>query len=78
MTRILIVEDEALIAMLLEEMLVDRGYTVAGHGASLSAACELARTLEIDAAILDVSLAGGEVFPVATSMMSSMWTGCPA
>lgn len=66
MTKVLVVEDEALIAMLLEEMLADRGYTVAGHGANLAEASELARTLDVDAAILDVSLAGEEVFPVAT------------
>lgn len=65
MTRVVIVEDEALIAMLLEEMLADRGFEVAGHAANLDEGCELARTLEFDAAILDVSLAGEEVFPVA-------------
>jgi CheY-like chemotaxis protein len=69
MTRVLIVEDEALIAMLLEEMLADRGYVVAGHGATLAEACELARTLEVDAAILDVSLIGEEVFPVAEILL---------
>lgn len=65
MTRVLIVEDEALIAMLLEEMLADRNYQVVGHAADLAQGCEMARNLSFDAAILDVSLGSEEVFPVA-------------
>ena len=63
--RILVVEDESLIRMLLEDMLADLGHEVAATASSVSAAKELAATGEFDAAILDVNLEGEEVFPVA-------------
>lgn len=63
--RILVVEDEALIRMLLEDMLADLGHEVAATAASVEAARELAATVAFDAAILDVNLEGQEVFPVA-------------
>ncbi|HDZ58396.1 MAG TPA: response regulator [Pseudomonas xinjiangensis] len=65
MTKVLIVEDEALIAMLLEEMLVDRGFDVVAHAVTLDEAERLASTIDVDVAILDVSLGGTYVFPVA-------------
>lgn len=68
MSRVLIVEDEALIAMLLEEMLADRGFHVAGVAATLEEGEQLADKLDIDAAILDVSLNGSTVFPVAEKL----------
>jgi len=63
--RILVVEDESLIRMLLEDMLTDLGHEVAATASSVSAAKELAATGGFDAAILDVNLEGEEVFPVA-------------
>lgn len=63
--RILVVEDESLIRMLLEDMLADLGHEVAATAASVSAAKELAAAGGFDAAILDVNLEGEEVFPVA-------------
>jgi CheY-like chemotaxis protein len=63
--RILIVEDEFLIRMLLEDMLVDLGYELAGVAGRLDEAANLARTAEIDLAILDVNLDGEDVYPVA-------------
>jgi DNA-binding response OmpR family regulator len=64
--RILIVEDEMMIAMLLEDMLLDLGCTVVGPGSALEPALELATADDaLDAAILDVNLAGKPVFPVA-------------
>lgn len=65
MSKVLIVEDEALIAMLLEEMLADRGYSVAGVATTVEEGEDMARRLDFDAAILDVSLNGSYVFPVA-------------
>ena len=67
--RIFIVEDEYLIRMLLEDMLSELGYSVAAMAGSLSEACELAKTTELDIAILDVNLDGEEVFPVAEILM---------
>ncbi|QJD59691.1 response regulator [Pseudomonas sp. gcc21] len=63
--NVLIVEDEALIAMLLEEMLDTRGYNVAAHASTLAEGETMASSLDVDVAILDVSLAGETVFPVA-------------
>lgn len=62
---ILLVEDEALIAMLLEEMLADIGYRVCATAADLQAALAAVETTDFDAAILDVSLAGQSSLPVA-------------
>ena len=63
--RILIVEDEMLVAMNVEDMLLDLGHEVAGIASRLAPALALAAEAEIDAAILDVNLAGEASFPVA-------------
>jgi len=63
--RILIVEDELLIGMLLEDMLVELGYQVAGSASRVEDALKLASETELDAAILDVNLHGKEIYPVA-------------
>jgi CheY-like chemotaxis protein len=64
-TRILIVEDEALVAAMLEDMLTDFGAEVVGPAFTLDRACELARTADCDGAVLDVSIRGQSVRPVA-------------
>ena len=64
--RILLVEDEAFIAMELEDMLLDTGAEVVGPVADLPAAMAAAEGEEIDAAILDIMLGREEVFPAAT------------
>jgi DNA-binding response OmpR family regulator len=61
----MIVDDEAMIAMLLEDMLADLGYQVVGPFGRLAEAIEAARQEPLDAAILDVNLGGQPVFPVA-------------
>ena len=65
--RVLIVEDEALVAMLLEDMLVDFGCTPVGQANTIEQAVALAGDPEVglDFAILDVNLGGRPVFPVA-------------
>jgi CheY-like chemotaxis protein len=63
--RILVVEDEILIGMLLEDMLADLGYKVAAMASRVEEAMAIARDVEADAAILDVNLDGREVYPVA-------------
>lgn len=57
--RIMIVEDEFLIAMDLEDILSDAGYDVVGVAADCEAAMALARSGGVDAAIMDVNLAHG-------------------
>lgn len=63
--RILVVEDEALVAMLLEDLLADLGCEVVGPAMRLQEGLELARINGIDAAILDINLAGERSYPIA-------------
>ena len=64
--KVLIVEDEALIAMLFEDMLSDFGCDVVGPAMNVRQAMEVAQSAAIDAAVLDVNLNGESSFPVAT------------
>lgn len=65
--RILIVEDEAMVAMMVEDMLDDAGCVVVGVAGTLQTALRRAgdETLAMDGAVLDVNLGGEKVFPVA-------------
>lgn len=63
--RVLLVEDEGTIAMLVEQMLEELECVVVASVARLATACEVANRVAIDLAILDVNLAGERVFPVA-------------
>jgi len=66
---ILIVEDEPLIAMMIEDFLEVLGKSVAGSVDSVDAALALIADGGIDAAILDVNLRGGEKsFPIADAL----------
>ena len=64
----IVVEDEAAISLLLEDMLLDFGCEVIGPAARVAAALELARDAMIDIAILDVNLAGESSYPVAQAL----------
>lgn len=64
-TRVLIVEDDAIIAMMVEDMLSEMGCEIVATAARLDVAVEKARTLDLDLAMLDVNLDGRETFPVA-------------
>ncbi|TGT91401.1 response regulator [Mesorhizobium sp. M8A.F.Ca.ET.161.01.1.1] len=63
--RVLILEDEPLVAMLLEDLLVEMGHEVIGSVAWIGKAMELAGQVDIDFAILDINLGGAKSFPVA-------------
>lgn len=63
--RVIVVEDDAMLAMALELALSDLGCQVVGLAASIEDAVPLARNAAIDGAILDVNLAGQKIFPVA-------------
>jgi CheY-like chemotaxis protein len=67
--RVLVVEDEALVSMLLEDMLADHGCEVAGVASRISQALDMVSgELAFDAAILDVNLGGEPIFPVAEAL----------
>lgn len=68
--RILIVEDEALIAMEMEWALADLGAIPAGPAPNVRAAAEIAATASLDGAVLDINLRGEEVFPVANILFN--------
>ena len=63
--RILIVEDEFLVAMLLEDLLSEMGHRVVTCIARIDKAMQFADDGDIDFAILDVNLGGQQSFPVA-------------
>jgi CheY-like chemotaxis protein len=67
--RILVVEDEYLIRMLLEDMLADIGYTIAAAVGTIAEASKVATSGEFDLAILDVNVDGTEIYPVADILM---------
>lgn len=69
--RILVVEDESLVAMLLETILQDMGCDAIGPAATVEAGLELAQDAQApDAALLDVNVAGRPVFPVAEALQA--------
>jgi len=68
--RVFVVEDESMIADLIGFMLEDLGCEVAGVAGDLGEAMAMAEGVEADAALLDVNLAGREVFPVAERLAS--------
>ena len=65
MPRLLVVEDEYLIRMLLEDMLDDLGYGIAAAVGTLSEARQIAADGDFSAAILYVNLDGQDIYPVA-------------
>ena len=69
--RILIVEDDAIIAMVLEEMLLDLGAAVVGPAASVSRGVELASAGDIDVAIVDLNLGGTRSDPVMAALSAA-------
>jgi CheY-like chemotaxis protein len=63
--RILLVEDEVLIAEMVVDMLIDLGATVVGPATTLAKGLALAGSAQIDAAVLDVNLRGERIDPIA-------------
>ena len=62
--RVLVVEDELMIRMLLEDMLGELGYTVAAQAGRIDEALHAAKTADFDLAILDLTLEGEPVLAV--------------
>lgn len=58
--RALIIEDEAIVAMLIEDLLEEMGCRIAASAATAREALELAQTCEVDFALLDVNLGDGQ------------------
>lgn len=63
--RTLVVEDEAIVAMFIEDTLLELGHKVVAIAGRMDKALDLARTVELDLAILDVNLNGERTYPLA-------------
>ncbi|KGS12189.1 response regulator [Pseudomonas tremae] len=64
--KVLLVEDETILAMLMEMTLEDLGFITAYHASSLGEGIEYARDGDYDLAILDINIIGGTSFAIAT------------
>jgi PAS domain S-box-containing protein len=63
--RVLLVEDEALVAMMIQECLAEFGYQVVGPIRTASEAAAKAKDGPLEAAVLDINLGDGAVYPIA-------------
>lgn len=66
--RILIVEDEPVLALDLEQVLIESGFAIAGIAGTLDKALALIEQGAVDAAIVDTNLAGVSATPVAAML----------
>ena len=66
--RILVVEDEMMVAMLMEDLLEGFGCTIVGPAATIAEALLLTAAEAIDGALLDMNLAGRSVYPIAEEL----------
>lgn len=67
---ILLVEDEALIRMMIAGMVEELGHTVVGEAANIPDALRLAQTADFDLAILDINVGGSRIDSVAAIIHS--------
>ena len=66
--RVLIVEDEPMIIFMLEDLLTEAGFEIAGVATTLENALSLIETCNFDAALLDSNLAGVSSAPAALTL----------
>ena len=66
--RVLIVEDEAVVSLMIADLLTDAGCIVVGPAATTKAAFAFIEEESIDCAVLDVKLTDGLAFPVADAL----------
>src|ERR1700688_2424193 len=68
--RVLVVEDEMMVAWLLEDLLAELGYAIVGPAASINQALAMIETEAIDVPVLDVNLNGEMSYPIADTLVS--------
>jgi CheY-like chemotaxis protein len=68
--RVLIVEDEMLVAMLIEDILTEHGFTVAATANSMDQALTFLNRDRCDIAVLDLNLDGTRTFALADEMLN--------
>jgi PAS domain S-box-containing protein len=69
--RILLVEDETLVALMMNDLLEEIGHIVVGPYSSANDAMSAIEENDIDGAILDVNLVGGAVYPLANQLVAN-------
>lgn len=67
--RVLVVEDDAMISMMLQDLLVDMGCDVADSASRFQDAASKGEAGDFDVALLDVNLRGEHTFPIAEAML---------
>jgi CheY-like chemotaxis protein len=67
---ILLVEDEAMIRMMIADMVEMLGHRVAAEAGNMDKAMELARSAAFDFAIIDMNLNGTMSFPIADTILA--------
>jgi len=65
---VLVVEDEVMIRMMVTDMLVDLGHSIAAEAGEIDEALRLAESADFDLAILDVNVNGRTIEPVARAV----------
>ena len=68
--RVLVVEDESMVTMLLQDFLEDMGCELAGVASRVKEAMEKIDAVTFDVAILDVNLDGQQTLPVAQALLA--------
>ncbi|WP_046117119.1 response regulator [Ensifer aridi] len=67
--RVFLVEDEALVAMLIEDLLHDMGHDVGPVASRIEDALGTARNGHFDVAIIDLNLDGRSSYPIADILL---------
>jgi CheY-like chemotaxis protein len=68
--RVLVVEDEMIVAWLLEDMLAELGCLILGPAVRIDQAVSIVNAEPLDAAVLDVNLNGQNSYPVADALIA--------
>jgi CheY-like chemotaxis protein len=66
--RVLVVEDEFLVSLAMANLLEGIGCVIVGPAARIAPALEFAHSESLDAAVLDIDLAGEMIWPVAEEL----------
>jgi len=67
--KVVLVEDESMVVMLLEDMLADLGHEVVATAGRLDRAKECARQADADLAVIDVNLNGEHTYEIAQTFL---------
>jgi CheY-like chemotaxis protein len=69
--KILLVEDESMVALMMADFITEFGLAVVGPFAKVAEALQAARDNDLDAAVLDINLNGEMVYPLADALLAA-------